>query len=193
MIYFQRVGIIDNLTRLPIYSFRYTVMVKPEGDVAVPHYRCGASFFHLMTRGGKWAEAVGFNLFKLFCSDRGRPLILRPLKAESDSEAAFRDSSELNTSPRYQHRQSGKAVSRHFPPRPCLLDDVPVRIYGTSIVFGKCCKLLVDYRPVAVAAGHGGLEVVRYYRHRNPAVKMKVGASHTPIGSCLDWDQTASQ
>ena len=41
-------------------------MVKPEGDIAVTHYCCGASLFHLMAYGGKRAEAVGLNL--LDCS-----------------------------------------------------------------------------------------------------------------------------
>ena len=100
MIYFQRVRIIDNLDTFAYILFRYAVMVKPEGDIAVTHYCCGASLFHLMAYGGKRAEAVGLNLLELFPSGWGRPLILRPLKAESDSDmAAFRDSSEWNTRP----------------------------------------------------------------------------------------------
>lgn len=45
--------------------------MKTEGDVAVPYYRCRASFFHLMAYGGKRAEAVGFNLLELFPSGQG--------------------------------------------------------------------------------------------------------------------------
>ena len=49
------------------------VMVKPEGDIAVTHYCCRASLFHLMAYGGKRAEAVGLNLLELFPSGLGTP------------------------------------------------------------------------------------------------------------------------
>ena len=73
MIYFQRVRIIDNLDTFAYILFRYAVMVKPEGDIAVTHYCCGASLFHLMAYGGKRAEAVGLNLLELFPSGLGTP------------------------------------------------------------------------------------------------------------------------
>lgn len=113
--------------------------------------------------------------------DRERPFILRLLKAESDSKmATFKDSRELNTSSSTSAYTAGKAVSRHFQPTPCPWDGVPVRVYGTSIMLGKCRKLLVDYRTVVVAAGYCCFEVVRYDCHRNTAVKMKC------VFTCLD-------
>ena len=41
-------------------------------------------------------------------------------------------------------------------------------------MLGKCCKLLVDYQTVVVAAGYCCFEVVRYDCHRNIAVKDEV-------------------
>ena len=81
MVYFQRIGIIDNVDTFSYILFGHTVVVKPEGDVAVPHYRCGASFFHLMAYGGKRAEAVGFNLLELFPSGQGTSAHLAPVKS----------------------------------------------------------------------------------------------------------------
>ena len=82
-------------TRLPIYSFG-TEMVKPEGDIAVPHYRCGASFFHLMAYGGEAGGGSGFNLFKLFLSGLGTPVILLPVEGRERFDGPHsRDSSEV--------------------------------------------------------------------------------------------------
>ena len=165
MIYIQRVGIIYNLDTFAYILFWYTVMVKPEGDVAVPHYRCGASFFHLMTYDGKWAEAVGFNLFKLFPSGQGTSTHPAPVEGRE----RFGDG-RIQRFQRVEYKPLDISIDRAvkqfhgiFHQGLVFWMTYPCGIYGTSIVFGKCCKLLVDYRLVAVATGHGGLEVVRYY------------------------------
>ena len=61
--------------------------------------------------------------------------------------------------------------------RTCLRTNTDTRIgvlrIGKAVVFGKCRKLLVDYRLVTVAAGLCRFEVVWYDRHWKHAVKMK--------------------
>lgn len=80
MVYLQRVSIIDNFDTFAYILFRHAVMVKLESYIAVPHYRCRAPLLHLVAYGGKWAEVLGFNLFKLFASGQGTSVHPAPVK-----------------------------------------------------------------------------------------------------------------
>ena len=180
MVYLQRVSIIDNFDTFAYILFRYAVMVKPEGDIAVTHYSCGASLFHLMAYGGKRAEAVGLNLLELFPSGLGTPA--HPASVEGRERFGYGRIQRLQ---RVEYKTLDVSVDGSVKQLHGILHQglvlwmtYPCGVYSTSVVFGKCRKLLVDYRLVTVVAGYRRFEVV-WYDRQEPRRKIEA-RSHTP-------------
>ena len=66
------------------------------------------------------------------------------------------------------------------------------RIYGAPVVFGESLELLIDDRLVAVAAGDGGLQVVRDYGHGGaPEEMQRVLAGRDEVFLALGPDSLA--
>ena len=102
-------------------------MVKPEGDIAVTLLLRSVA----LSSDGVWreagGEAVGLNLLELFPSGLGTPA--HPASVEGRAIRIWPHSGAQ----RVEYKTldvsvdgSVKVASRHSPPRPCPLDDVPV-------------------------------------------------------------------